>query len=232
MMDPSKSIGLSPAAMSLRVETEDLINELGVRRPEFVAKGGECRYLEAAHYASAARQLLNYHAGLARASNNRIAELLGIRDLMMADNLAYMLDRERVRASEGGSNKPGKVLTFAHNSHLKCGQARVAARPAAPRVVARRGAPQGDAGRVTPSSGQAWESWKRRGSASPKRERWRHDWLRHLGRFGSFQPRMPGGFRRGCRRECPSRSPSAKNPSYFAFTPRSVAEFDALVVLD
>ena len=65
-------------------------------------------------HASLARQLLNYHAALARPSANRIAELLGIRDLMMADNLAYAVTRERGR---------GKVLAFAHNSHLKRGQA-------------------------------------------------------------------------------------------------------------
>src|SRR5262249_23525863 len=54
------------------------------------------------------------HAALARTSSKRLVELLGIRDAMMADNLAYMVSRERGR---------GKVLAFAHNSHLKCGKA-------------------------------------------------------------------------------------------------------------
>ena len=37
-----------------------------------------------------------------------------MRDAMMADNLAYIVARERGR---------GKVLAFAHNSHLQRGQA-------------------------------------------------------------------------------------------------------------
>lgn len=117
MMDPTTSIGLSPAATALRIETEDLITELRLRRPELVAKSDESRYLEAVQYATAARQLLNYHAALARTSGKpgeRIVEGLGIRDLMMADNLAYIVSRERGR---------GKVLAFAHNSHLQRGKA-------------------------------------------------------------------------------------------------------------
>jgi hypothetical protein len=38
----------------------ELISELCVRRPELIAKSDESRYLEAVHYAVAARQLLNY----------------------------------------------------------------------------------------------------------------------------------------------------------------------------
>src|SRR5512134_759980 len=37
LFDPSKSVGLSPAATALRIETEDLMTELQVRRPELVA---------------------------------------------------------------------------------------------------------------------------------------------------------------------------------------------------
>ncbi|MCA9903530.1 MAG: erythromycin esterase family protein, partial [Anaerolineae bacterium] len=40
--------------------------------------------------------------------------ILGIRDASMADNLAYILERERGR---------GKVLAFAHNSHVQRGKA-------------------------------------------------------------------------------------------------------------
>jgi erythromycin esterase len=113
--DPSKSVGLSPAATALRIETEDLVTELQVRRPELAAKTDAVRYAEAAHYASVARQLLTYHAGMARSSPTRIVELLGLRDAIMADNLAYIVSRERGR---------GKVFAFAHNSHLKYRQAR------------------------------------------------------------------------------------------------------------
>jgi erythromycin esterase-like protein len=110
IMDPTKSVGLSPAATTLRIETEELIVELQRRRPELVAKSDASRYLEAMQYASLARWLLNYHAALARQSSNRLAECLGLRDAMMADNLAYIVARERGR---------GKVLAFAHNSHVK-----------------------------------------------------------------------------------------------------------------
>lgn len=42
------------------------------------------------------------------------AVVLGTRDALMADNLAYIVDREQGR---------GKVLAFAHNSHLQRGEA-------------------------------------------------------------------------------------------------------------
>lgn len=113
MIDPTKSVGLSPAATALRIETEELISELHVRRPELVAKSDKSRYLEAAQYALVARQLLNYHAALAGKSDKRLVELLGMRDALMADNLAYIVSRERGR---------GKVLTLAHNSHLQRGK--------------------------------------------------------------------------------------------------------------
>jgi erythromycin esterase-like protein len=61
-----------------------------------------------------ARQLLNFHAASARPSDDRYARGLGIRDALQADNLAYIVERERGR---------GKVLAFAHNAHLQRGQA-------------------------------------------------------------------------------------------------------------
>ena len=112
-MDPAASIGLSTSATALRIETEDLITELLIRRPELVARSDEQGYLEALQHASVARQLLNYHAALARTSEQRISELLGIRDAMIADNLTYAVTRERER---------GKVFAFAHNRHLQRGK--------------------------------------------------------------------------------------------------------------
>ncbi len=112
-LDPTQSIGRSPEATALRIETEELISELHVRRPELVAKSDERRYLEAVHYAVMARQLLNFHATLAQTSEKRQAILLGIRATMMAENLAYIVSREQGR---------GNVLIFAHNSHLKRGK--------------------------------------------------------------------------------------------------------------
>jgi len=113
MLDPTQSIGRSPEATALRIETEDLISELRVRRPELVAKSDESCYLEAVHYAVVARQLLHYHAASAQTSEKRYERLLNIRDAMMAENLAYIVSREQGR---------GNVLVFAHNSHLKRGK--------------------------------------------------------------------------------------------------------------
>ncbi|MFN8512750.1 MAG: erythromycin esterase family protein [Chloroflexia bacterium] len=110
LMDPSAGIGLSDAANALRLETEELITALQLRRPELIARGGADRFLEALHYASIARLFLTYHAGLARASDDRLSTLLGIRDAIMADNLAFTVARERGR---------GRVLAFAHNQHLQ-----------------------------------------------------------------------------------------------------------------
>ncbi len=112
-LDPTQSIGRSPEATALRIETEELIAELRVRRPELVAKSDESRYREAVHYAVVARQLLHYHAALAQPSEKRQERLLGIRDAMMAENLAYIVSREQGR---------GNVLVFAHNTHLKRGK--------------------------------------------------------------------------------------------------------------
>jgi erythromycin esterase len=118
MMDPSKSIGLSAVANELRLATEDLIAEMQMHQPGWVAQSNADRYREALHYAAVARHLLTYHAIIARASESRLTDGLGLRDAMMADNLAYILSRERRRTPKGG-----KVLAFAHNSHLKLGPA-------------------------------------------------------------------------------------------------------------
>jgi erythromycin esterase len=110
--DPTKSVGQSQAAIALRIETEDLISELEARRPEFVEKTDQESFMEALQHGKVARGLLNFHASMARSTV--YAERLGIRDMLQADNLAYIVARERGR---------GKVLAFAHNSHLKRGKA-------------------------------------------------------------------------------------------------------------
>lgn len=115
MSDPSQSIGRSPAADALRLATEELVVELRTRRPEFIARSGAERYWEALQYALNARELLNYHAFMAgEMDQGYYGRLLGIRDALMADNLVYITERERRR---------GRVLVFAHNSHLQRGQA-------------------------------------------------------------------------------------------------------------
>ncbi|MGI8551208.1 MAG: erythromycin esterase family protein [Dehalococcoidia bacterium] len=223
MMDPTKSVGRSPAATELRVETEELISELRVRRPELVAKSDESRYLEAAQYAAVARQLLNYHAASARQSRDRVIRLLGMRDALMADNLAYMLSRERGR---------GKVLAFAHNSHLQRGKAlwqfgtdlstwwaagshlnemfgsRYAVISSAVGVSDANGIGQPEAGtleaRLTAVPGPARLIPTHKGQGLPTSE------IATL----------------------PTRSGSMKNPTYFALTPQSFTDFDWLAVLE
>jgi erythromycin esterase-like protein len=124
-MDPKQSPGLSSEASALRLAVEDLISELQTRRPEFVTRGGgRDAFLAALHDAVVARQFLNFHAAMARESATRHQDVLALRDAMMADNLAYILSRERGR---------GKVLVFAHNTHLRRGQADMAFGPQAMR---------------------------------------------------------------------------------------------------
>ena len=235
MMDPTKSVGLSPAATALRIETEDLITELQLRRPELVAKSDETRYLEAAQYASVAQQLLNYHAALARKSDDRLVAGLGLRDAMMADNLAYVVSRERGR---------GKVLAFAHNTHLQRGKAqwqlgsnlltwwpagahlnemfgpRYAVIGSAVGVSDANGIGQPEAGtleaRLTAVPGPARfiPTHKGQGLAASEAESARRRTL-----YAAIAA-------------LPTRSGSRMNPTYFALTPQSFTDFDWLAVLD
>ena len=219
--DPTKSIGQSPAATALRIETEELISELRARRPELVAGSDEARYSEALHYASVARQLLNFHAAMARESD--YSERLGIRDALMADNLMYIVSCERGR---------GKVLAFAHNSHLKRGRAEWQLGtdlhtwwPAGAQLdtmLGPRYAVIGSAVGVSEANGI--------GRPEP----------------GTLEARLtsvPGPARlipthRGqglpvaAIADLPIRSGSTKNPTYFALAPQSFTDFDWLAVLD
>ena len=221
MTDPTKSVGLSPAATALRIETEELISELRVRRPELVAKSDESRYLEAAQYASVARQLLNYHAALAGKSSERLVELLGIRDALMADNLAYMVSHERGR---------GKVLAFAHNNHLQRGKSQWQLGtdvytwwPAGSHLNEILGyAVIGSAVGVSDANGIGQPeagTLEARLTAVPGPAR--------------FIPTHKGqGLPTSEIAALPTRSGSVKNPTYFALTPQSFTDFDWLAVLD
>lgn len=225
MMDPGQSVGLSPAATALRIETEDLIAELGVRRPELVAQSDEGRYLEAVQYATVARQLLNYHAGVARSadSGERLVRLLGMRDAMMADNLEYAVFRERGR---------GNVLAFAHNSHLRRGKAEWQLGPHAlawwtagahlDEIFGPRYVVIGSAVGVSDANGIGQPeagTLEARLTAVPGPAR--------------FVPTHRGrGLPTPALAVLPTRSGSLKNSTYFALTPESVTDFDWLAVLD
>lgn len=226
MMDAAQSIGLSSEANALRLETENLISELHIHRPEWIVQGGEDRYLEALQFAVEARQLLNYHAELARpaASEQRMIRCLGLRDAIMAHNLEYIVSRERSR---------GKVLAFAHNSHLQSGQAhwqlgtnhlvwwwpvgahldamfgeRYAVIGAALGVSAANGVGEPEAGtleaRLVVQSGD-----------------------------GRFIPTHKGrGLPMSEIESLPLRSGNQRNPSYFPLTRESLTDFDWLVMLN
>ncbi len=225
MMDPAKSIGLSPAATALRIEVEDLIAELQVRRPELAARSNEDRYLEAVQYATLARWLLNYHVALAQKSEpgKRIVKCLGLRDAMMADNLAYVVSRERGR---------GKVLAFAHNSHLQRGKAEwqlgsnaLAWWPAGAHlyeIFGQRYAVIGTAVGISDANG----------IGQPE--------------AGTLEARLTGvpgpvrlipthkgqGLASSEIAALPERCASTLNSTYFALTPQSFTDFDWLAVLD
>ncbi|WP_292521761.1 erythromycin esterase family protein [Methanoculleus sp.] len=221
VFDPTKSIGRSPAAAALRLKTEDLIAELHARRPELIAKGGKDRYQEAVQYATAARGLLNYHAGLAQASGDRVSRLLAMRDAMMADNLAYMVSRECGRG--------GRVLAFAHNEHLRRGKAEwqfgadlYAWWPAGAHLA-------GILGPRYAVIGSAVGISDANGVGRPEAGTLEAHLIAAPGP-GRFIPTHRGeGLPAGA---IPTRSGSKKNPGYFPLTPQSLAEFDWLAVLD
>jgi erythromycin esterase-like protein len=226
MIDPTKSKGCSPAATALRIETEDLITELRVRRPELVAKNDEIRYLEAVQYATVARQLLNYHAALARKSRElgkRVELLLGLRDLMMADNLAYMVSRERGR---------GKVLAFAHNSHLQCGKAQWQFGndvykwwPAGSHLNEMFGSHYAVIGTAVGISDANGIGAPEAGTLEAR--------LTAVPGPARFIPTHKGqGLPTSEIAALPTRSGSVRNPTYFALTPQSFTDFDWLALLD
>lgn len=222
LMDPTQSVGLSAAAASLRIETEDLITELQIRRPELVARSDADRYWEALQYAVVARQLLNYHAELARQSDERVMVLLGIRDAMMADNLAYIVTRERGR---------GKVLAFAQNTHLQRGQARWQLGPTLNRwwpagahlnelfgtgyVVIGTGVGVSEANGIEQPEAGTLEALL---TAPPEP--------------ALFIPTYRGqGLPAAAIESLPVRMGSTKNPTYMPLTPESFTNFDWLAVL-
>jgi erythromycin esterase-like protein len=166
---------------------------------------------------------LNYHAVVARISDRRLVDLLGIRDLMMADNLAYIVERERGR---------GRVLAFAHNSHLKRGRAEwqlgpqlLAWWPAGAQLVETLGSRYAVIGAGVGVSEENGIGRPEAGTlearlvATPGPARFVPT---HLGR----------GLRASEIAILPLRTGSEKNPTYFPFTPQSVSDFDWLAVLD
>jgi erythromycin esterase len=219
--DPARSAELSSAAAALRIETEEIISKLQICRPELVAKGGQGRYSEAVHNAVLARQLLSFFAALARESS--YVGSLAVRDAMMADNLAYIVKRERGR---------GRVLAFAHNAHLQRGMAKVQIGtqgctwwPAGSHlneILGSRYAVIGTALRVSLANGIG------RPESGTLEAR-----LTAVAGPGRLIPAHMGrGLFPSAIAAIPIRSGSLKNPTYLPLTPQSLADFDWLAVLD
>lgn len=220
-VDPTQAIGLSPDATALRLETEDLLTELRMRRPELIARSDRDRYLEALQLAEVARQLLKAHAWQARQAGQ--AALLGMRDASIADNLAYIVARERGR---------GKTLVFAHNGHLQRGKFEIpvgtevpAWWPAGAHLAEMLGpgyAVIGSALGVSDENGIGRPedgTLEARLTASPGPAR--------------FIPTHRGeGLPAAEIAALPARSRSPKNPSYAPLAPQSFTDFDWLAVLD
>ena len=222
MMDPTKSVGLSPEATALRIETEELISELHTRRPELVAKSDKERFLEALQFASVARQLLNYHAELARTSHNRTARLLALRDAMMADTMAYVMTRERDR---------GKVLIFAHNTHLQRGKAQwqlgsdtLTWWPVGAHLDVMFGSHYAVIGSAVGISDENGIPQPETGTLEAR--------LMTVPGPALFIPTHRGqGLPTSEIAALPVRSGSKKNSTYFALTPQSITDFDWLAFL-
>jgi erythromycin esterase-like protein len=106
-MDPSKSIGKGDEARQLRLLADNLWNLLRTETPQLAGHAG---YWEAKVHARTAAGLLRYHAIVADPAPNRVARMLALRDLMMADNLNAIAQCEAAR---------GPTLVFAHNTHLQ-----------------------------------------------------------------------------------------------------------------
>ena len=221
-MDPTKSIGLSPNATTLRIETEDLISELQARRPELMAKSDRDSFLEALQHARVARGLLNFHASMARPSGS-YAERLGIRDMLQADNLLYMISCEENR---------GKVFAFAHNSHLKRGTAEW---QLGPDIVTWWPAGSqlseilGDGYAVIGSGlGVSEEN----GIGKPEEAALEERLTATEGPIRFIPTHRGKGLLTSEIATLPIRLGSKKNPTYFPLTPQSFTDFDWLAILD
>lgn len=106
-MDATQSVGRTPEANALRLIADDLQNLLKRETPRLKGQSG---FWLAELNARTALGLLRYHAILADPTPSRVSQMLGQRDLMMADNLSAIRQREAKR---------GPTLVFAHNSHLQ-----------------------------------------------------------------------------------------------------------------
>jgi len=222
MFDPAQSIGLSAPATELRIAVLDLITELRIRRPELVGLSDRLAYADALHHAELARKLLDAHAALAKPG--AYASMLGIRDLIMADNLEHFLALERGR---------GKALVFAASGHLKRG------------MLEWHLPPEPGVKKWWPAGSQLTQSLGSRYAvigmalgvsddnaiAAPEPDTLEARLSRVSGPL--FIPTHRGGAPPPAEvADIPIRSGSSLNPTYGQLTPESFADFEWLVFLD
>lgn len=219
--DPSLSIGQSPRAVSLRIETEELISELRIRAPELIGRRGRNEYYTALHDAITARQLLNNHAAQARGGSYE--QQLGIRDVVMADNLEYLVAHERSR---------GKVLAYAHNGHLKRGQMQwqmgeqnLSWWTAGEQITERMGNRYAVIGSGVGSS-------EDNGIAQPEKETLEARLIATSGEARFIPTRRGEGIDQVEIGNLPVRSGSAKNATYFPLSKACFTEYDGLFVVN
>ncbi|MGY2067095.1 erythromycin esterase family protein [Blastococcus sp. SYSU DS0619] len=112
MRDPSRSVGRTPEARQLRLLADDLVALLDAQTPRLVAASSRQDWDRARLHGRTATGLLRYHSWLADTSPNRLAQLLGVRDSMMAANLLALAER-------------GPTLVHAHNAHLQRDESRM-----------------------------------------------------------------------------------------------------------
>lgn len=109
-MDPSLSVGDSVDAAALRLLADDLAALVDAEAPGLIAGSSRAEWDRARLHARTATGLLRFHAGMADPTEARMPRLGGVRDAMMAANLAAVAGREARR---------GPTLVFAHNGHLQ-----------------------------------------------------------------------------------------------------------------
>ena len=112
---PSESVGATDEANMLRRLADDLVAVLIAESPRLIASTSRDDWWRAYLHGRTAAGLLRYHAAMADASDARVERLLGLRDVMMADNLNAIVAREGQR---------GPTLVFAHNLHLLKGRSK------------------------------------------------------------------------------------------------------------
>lgn len=106
MLDPSRSVGRTPAARELRLLADDLVALLDAQAPRLHARSTRDQRERVLLYGRTATGLLRYHYWMAEPSPSRMGWLLGVRDSMMAANLLAVVER-------------GPALVNAHNAHLQ-----------------------------------------------------------------------------------------------------------------